>query len=121
MLCLTSESREQQSRDKVIMGPARKARIPDEETNRNTAVHEAGHALVCLWTRDATPLHKVTIIPRGASLGHTAFLPDRDSYSVTKAQMLAQMDVAMGGRVAEELVFGSEKVTSGRCSRSNGD
>lgn len=95
------------------MGPARKSRIPDEETNRNTAVHEAGHTLVCFYTKDATPLHKVTIISRGASLGHTAFIPDKETYSMTKSQMLAQMDVAMGGRVAEELVFGSEKVTSG--------
>lgn len=95
------------------MGPARKSRIPDEETNRNTAVHEAGHTLVCLFTKDATPLHKVTIISRGASLGHTAFIPDKENYSLTKSQMLAQMDVAMGGRVAEELVFGSDKVTSG--------
>lgn len=95
------------------MGPARKSRIPDEETNCNTAVHEAGHTLVCFYTKEATPLHKVTIISRGASLGHTAFIPDKENYSFTKSQMLAQMDVAMGGRVAEELMFGSDKVTSG--------
>ena len=109
------------------MGPARSGgRIPDEDANRNTAFHEAGHTLVSLYTKDATPLHKVdyffccmtlsvqvTIIPRGQSLGHTAMLPDKDSYQMTKSQMLAQLDVMMGGRVAEELAFGVDKVTTG--------
>ncbi|KAK0416694.1 hypothetical protein QR680_012635 [Steinernema hermaphroditum] len=103
-----------EARDRVLMGPARmKGRIPDEEANRNTAFHEAGHTLVGLFTKDATPLHKVTIIPRGQSLGHTSLLPDKDSYQLTRAQMLAQLDVMMGGRVAEELIFGMDKVTTG--------
>lgn len=103
-----------EARDRVLMGPARTGgRIPDEEANRNTAYHEAGHTLVSLFTKDATPLHKVTIIPRGQSLGHTAMLPEKDSYQLTKAQMLATLDVMMGGRVAEELIFGDDKVTTG--------
>ncbi|UMM22568.1 hypothetical protein L5515_003719 [Caenorhabditis briggsae] len=103
-----------EARDRVLMGPARTGgRIPDEEANRNTAYHEAGHTLVSLYTKDATPLHKVTIIPRGQSLGHTAMLPEKDSYQLTKAQMLATLDVMMGGRVAEELIFGDDKVTTG--------
>jgi len=104
----------EEARDRVIMGPARiKGRFPDEDTNKNTAWHEAGHTLVAYYTQDAVPLHKVTIIPRGGSLGHTAFLPEKDSYQVTKSQLLAQLDVMMGGRVAEELIFGSDKVTTG--------
>lgn len=101
------------SRDKVLMGPERKSRIPDEECLKNTAYHEAGHALVSLYTKDALPLHKVTIIPRGQSLGHTAYMPEKDEFQRTRSQMLASMDTLMGGRVAEELVFGHEKVTSG--------
>ncbi|KAH7731277.1 ATP-dependent zinc metalloprotease YME1 isoform X1 [Aphelenchoides avenae] len=105
------------AKDRILMGPARmKGRLPDEETNKNTAYHEAGHTLVALHTKDATPLHKVTIIPRGQSGGHTAFLPEKDQYQVTRAQLLAQLDVAMGGRVAEELVFGNDKVTTGASS-----
>lgn len=104
------------SRDKVIMGPAKKNRIPDEEANRITAFHEGGHTLVSFYTKDAIPLHKVTIISRGQSLGHTAFIPEKEMYHTTKAQMMARLDVAMGGRAAEELIFGSEKVTSGAFS-----
>lgn len=101
------------ARDKVMMGPAKKTRIPDEETNWITSYHEAGHTLVAFFTKDATPLHKVTIIPRGTSLGHTAFLPEKEAYNHTKSQLLARMDVAMGGRVAEEMIYGTEKVTTG--------
>ncbi|XP_035214335.1 ATP-dependent zinc metalloprotease YME1L-like [Stegodyphus dumicola] len=104
------------ARDKVLMGPERKSRIPDEEANIITAYHEAGHALVGHYTKDSHPLHKVTIIPRGPSLGHTAYIPEKEHYHVTKSQMLAQMDTLMGGRVAEELIFGSEKITSGAAS-----
>jgi ATP-dependent metalloprotease len=102
------------AKDRILMGPARlKGRIPDEETNKNTAHHEAGHTIVAYFTPDAMPIHKVTIIPRGQSLGHTAFLPEKDTYQQTKAQILAQIDVAMGGRVAEELAFGIGKITTG--------
>uniref|UniRef100_F1KSL7 ATP-dependent zinc metalloprotease YME1 n=1 Tax=Ascaris suum TaxID=6253 RepID=F1KSL7_ASCSU len=102
------------ARDRVLMGPARlRGRLPDEEANRITAYHEAGHTLVGLFTKDSIPLHKVTIIPRGQSLGHTAIMPEKDEYHMTKSQMLAQLDMMMGGRVAEELIFGTEKVTTG--------
>lgn len=104
------------SRDKVLMGPEKKSRIPDEEANKITAYHEAGHALVAFYTKDSHPLHKVTIIPRGPSLGHTAYIPEKESYHITKGQMLAMMDTLMGGRVAEELVFGPEKITTGASS-----
>ncbi|KAF8359355.1 ymel-1 [Pristionchus pacificus] len=103
-----------EARDRVLMGPARTGgRIPDELTNKNTAYHEAGHTLVAYYTKCAMPLHKVTIIPRGSSMGHTAMLPEKDEYQLTKQQMLAQLDVMMGGRVAEELIFGEEMVTTG--------
>lgn len=104
------------SRDKVLMGPEKKSRIPDEDANKITAYHEAGHALVAFYTKDSHPLHKVTIIPRGPSLGHTAYIPEKESYHVTKGQMLATMDTLMGGRVAEELIFGPEKITTGASS-----
>lgn len=101
------------ARDKVLMGPAKKTKIPDEETNLMTAYHEAGHTLVAFYTKDATPLNKVTIIPRGGSLGHTSFVPDKEQYNMTRSQLLAQLDVAMGGRVAEEVVYGMDQVTTG--------
>jgi ATP-dependent metalloprotease len=104
------------ARDKVLMGPERKSRIPDEEANLITAYHEGGHAVVAFYTRDSHPLHKVTIIPRGPSLGHTAYIPEKERYHVTKSQLLATMDVMMGGRAAEELIFGNEKITSGASS-----
>uniref|UniRef100_A0A8D9A4E9 ATP-dependent zinc metalloprotease YME1 homolog n=1 Tax=Cacopsylla melanoneura TaxID=428564 RepID=A0A8D9A4E9_9HEMI len=104
------------ARDKVLMGPERKSRLPDEETNRITAYHEGGHAVVAFFTKDSHPLHKVTIIPRGVSLGHTAYIPEKERYHVTKSQLMAMMDTMMGGRAAEELVFGAEKVTSGASS-----
>ncbi|KAH9420747.1 ATP-dependent zinc metalloprotease YME1L isoform X1 [Dermatophagoides pteronyssinus] len=104
------------SRDKVLMGPEKKNRIPDEEANKITAYHEAGHALVSYYTKDSHPLHKVTIIPRGPSLGHTAYIPEKESYHVTRSQMLATMDTLMGGRVAEELIFGLERITTGASS-----
>ncbi|XP_039284475.1 ATP-dependent zinc metalloprotease YME1L [Nilaparvata lugens] len=104
------------ARDKVIMGPERKSRIPDEEANEITAYHEAGHALVAFFTKDSHPLHKVTIIPRGPSLGHTAYIPEKERYHVTKSQLLAMMDTMMGGRAAEELIFGPDRITSGASS-----
>ncbi|KAL3098448.1 hypothetical protein niasHS_003801 [Heterodera schachtii] len=106
-----------EARDRVLMGPERiKGRLPDEEENRYTAFHEAGHAIVAHFSDHSNPLHKVTIIPRGTSLGHTSQLPDKDRYQETKAQLLAQLDVTMGGRVAEELVFGQEHISTGATS-----
>ncbi|XP_030745502.1 ATP-dependent zinc metalloprotease YME1 homolog [Sitophilus oryzae] len=104
------------ARDKVIMGPERKCRIPDEEANLITAYHEGGHALVAYYTKESHPLHKVTIIPRGPSLGHTAYIPEKEQYHVTKSQLLASLDTMMGGRAAEELIFGPDKITSGASS-----
>ncbi|KAJ8980156.1 hypothetical protein NQ317_014651 [Molorchus minor] len=104
------------ARDKVLMGPERRSRIPDEEANLITAYHEGGHAIVAFYTKDSHPLHKVTIIPRGPSLGHTAYIPEKERYHITKSQLLATMDTMMGGRAAEELVFGPEKITSGASS-----
>lgn len=101
------------ARDKVLMGPERKSKIPDEESNRITAYHEGGHTLVALYTKDSIPLHKVTIVPRGHTLGHTAYIPDKERYQVTKSQMLASLDSLMGGRAAEELIFGPERITTG--------
>ncbi|XP_037943695.1 ATP-dependent zinc metalloprotease YME1L isoform X2 [Teleopsis dalmanni] len=104
------------ARDKVLMGPERKARLPDEEANLITAYHEGGHAIVAYFTKESHPLHKVTIMPRGPSLGHTAYIPEKERYHVTKAQLLAMMDTMMGGRAAEELIFGADKITSGASS-----
>ncbi len=72
-----------------------------------TAYHEAGHTLVTLLTKHAAPVHKCTILPRGSSLGHTAMLPEKDQHYITRAQLLASLDGLMGGRVAEELIFGA--------------
>lgn len=104
------------ARDKVLMGPERKSRLPDEEANLITAYHEGGHAIVAYFTKDSHPLHKVTIMPRGKSLGHTAYIPEKDIYHTTKQHLLAVMDTMMGGRAAEELVFGPDKITSGAAS-----
>ncbi|KAG7160789.1 ATP-dependent zinc metalloprotease YME1L-like [Homarus americanus] len=104
------------ARDKVLMGPERKSRIPDEEANLVTSYHEGGHTLVAFYTKDSHPLHKVTIIPRGPSLGHTAYIPAKEQYHMTRSQMLATMDSLMGGRAAEELIFGNDLVTSGSSS-----
>ncbi|KAJ0170374.1 hypothetical protein K1T71_014302 [Dendrolimus kikuchii] len=102
------------ARDKVLMGPERRSRLPDEEANTITAYHEGGHAVVAYYTKDSHPLHKVTIMPRGPSLGHTAYIPAKERYHVTKQQLLAMMDTMMGGRAAEELIFGPDKITSGK-------
>lgn len=101
--------------DRTLLGYG-KSRIMDEECNRNTAFHEAGHVLVAYFTKDSNPVHKVTILPRSQSLGHAAFVPEKEGYSFTKSQLMAQMDVSMGGRVAEELIFGVDKVTTGASS-----
>lgn len=104
------------AKDKILMGPARKSRIPDEEANEITAYHEGGHALVAYFTKDANPIHKVTIIPRGPSLGHTAYIPKKDQYHTRKSELLASLDTMMGGRAAEELIYGPDRITSGAAS-----
>ncbi|CAK5055988.1 unnamed protein product [Meloidogyne enterolobii] len=106
-----------EARDRILMGPARlKGLHADEEANRNTAYHEAGHTIVGIFTKHSDPIHKVTITPRGESLGLTAHLPEKDHLQYTKSQLLAKLDVLMGGRVAEELIFGEDMVTTGAAS-----
>lgn len=100
--------------DKHVMGTEWKSRVRDKEDLKITAYHEAGHTLVAYFTKESMPLHKVTIIAKGQSGGHTAFTPPPNAeWHETKAQMKASMDVAMGGRAAEELMFGKEKITGG--------
>ena len=102
-------------KDEMILGIERKTAMTLED-RQLTAFHEGGHALVALYTSESIPIHKATIIPRGNALGMVSQVPERDEYSVTKAQLLARLDVAMGGRAAEHLVFGSEQVTTGAAS-----
>ncbi|MBB5518180.1 ATP-dependent zinc metalloprotease FtsH [Amphiplicatus metriothermophilus] len=101
------------SKDKVLMGAERRSMVMTEEEKMLTAYHEAGHALVGITVPGNDPVHKATIIPRGRALGMVQYLPERDRYSMTLQQMQARIAMAMGGRVAEELKFGREKVTSG--------
>ena len=101
------------AKDKVLMGAERRSMVMTEEEKELTAYHEAGHALVGLSVPGNDPVHKATIIPRGRALGMVQYLPERDRYSMTLQQMKARIAMAMGGRVAEELKFGMEKVTSG--------
>lgn len=104
------------AKDKVMMGRERKTAIISPETMKLTAFHEAGHALVALKTAGSEPIHKATIMPRGQALGMVMQLTDGDGTSFSRKQMLARLDVCMGGRVAEELVFGEDEVTSGASS-----
>ena len=109
---LTNEEIEY-SFDKQVMGVDLKSRVRDPEDLKITAFHEAGHAIVAHYTKGADPIHKVTIIAKGHSGGHTAFVADKDQSNLTKNQVIAKIDVAMGGRVAEEIIFGIDKVTTG--------
>jgi len=93
------------AKDKVILGTERKSLIMSDEDKRETAYHEAGHALVAMLSEHADPIHKVTIIPRGMALGVTLSMPEEDRYGLSKEEMVAQIRKAMGGRAAEELVF----------------
>jgi len=101
------------AKDKVMMGAERRSLVMSEGEKRMTAYHEAGHALVAINDPDCDPVHKATIIPRGRALGLVMSLPEGDRLSESKARLLARMKMAMGGRVAEELVFGPEKVSNG--------
>ena len=101
------------AKDKVMMGAERKSMAMSEEEKRLTAYHEGGHAIVALNVPDADPVHKATIIPRGMALGMVMQLPEGDRYSMKYRQMTSRLAIMMGGRVAEELVFGPENVTSG--------
>jgi cell division protease FtsH len=96
----------ERAKDKVILGAERKSMIMSEEDKRITAYHESGHALVAALSEGSDPVHKVTIIPRGMALGVTWTLPSEDRYNLTRKQILAMIRHAMGGRAAEEIVFG---------------
>ncbi|XP_068427153.1 ATP-dependent zinc metalloprotease YME1L1b [Clinocottus analis] len=104
------------AKDKILMGPERRSAEIDKQNKLITAYHESGHAIVAHYTKDAMPINKATIMPRGPSLGHVSMLPENDRWSETRSQLLAQMDVSMGGRVAEEIMFGHEYITTGASS-----
>jgi cell division protease FtsH len=106
----------EEAKDKVLMGTERKSMVMTEDEKKMTAYHEAGHAIVALHEPASDPIHKATIIPRGRALGMVMRLPERDSYSYHRDKMYANLAVAMGGRVAEEVIFGYDKVSSGASS-----
>ena len=106
----------EEAKDKVMMGAERRSMVMTEDDKKLTAYHEGGHAIVALNEKASDPIHKATIIPRGRALGVVWTLPERDKYSHTREYLEANISKAMGGRVAEELIFGHEKVTSGASS-----
>ncbi|WP_341760199.1 ATP-dependent zinc metalloprotease FtsH [Candidatus Endowatersipora endosymbiont of Watersipora subatra] len=101
------------AKDKILMGTERRSMAMSEEEKRNTAYHEAGHALVAITVPAAHPVHKATIIPRGRALGMVMQLPERDEISMTYEQMTSRLSIMMAGRVSEELTFGKKNITSG--------
>lgn len=103
------------AKDRILMGAERRSHYVTEEAKKATAYHEGGHALVAMFTPGAMPLHKVTVMPRGHALGLTFQLPEADKDSVSRKEYNAMIDVALGGRAAEELIFGRDETTSG-CS-----
>ncbi|NCU72037.1 MAG: ATP-dependent metallopeptidase FtsH/Yme1/Tma family protein [Candidatus Fonsibacter lacus] len=106
----------EEAKDKVMMGAERRSMVMTEEEKTLTAYHEGGHAVVALYEQTSDPIHKATIIPRGRALGMVMRLPERDQLSVTREKMFGDISVAMGGRIAEEMIFGYDKVTSGASS-----
>lgn len=104
------------AKDKILMGAERRSAVIQQKDKVMTAYHEGGHALVAMLTKDTTPLYKATIMPRGHALGLTQMLPELDKVSETKKEMMAQIDVCMGGKVAEELIYGPDNVTTGASS-----
>jgi cell division protease FtsH len=103
----------EKAKDKVIMGAERRSMVMSETEKNLTAYHEAGHAIVGLLVPEHDPVHKVTIIPRGRALGVTMFLPEADRYSYTKEHLESKISSLFGGRIAEELIYGMNKVTTG--------
>ncbi|WNO53969.1 ATP-dependent zinc metalloprotease FtsH [Stakelama saccharophila] len=113
---LVAMSEFEDAKDKVMMGSERKSMVMTDDEKRMTAYHEAGHAIVALHEPASDPIHKATIIPRGRALGMVMRLPERDSYSYHRDKMYANLAVSMGGRIAEEIIFGYDKVSSGASS-----
>ncbi len=103
----------EKAKDKILMGPERRSMVMTEDEKKLTAYHESGHAIVGWLVPDHDPIHKVTIMPRGRALGVTMFLPDQDRYSYSKERLESQLSSMYGGRLAEELIFGKDKVTTG--------
>lgn len=103
------------AKDKILMGAAKKKMVITEEARKNTAYHEAGHAIMAMYSAAATPLYKATILPRGRALGVTFQLPEMDKVDMTKKECFSRLDVCMGGKIAEEMIHGPDNVTSG-CS-----
>ncbi len=103
----------EEAKDKIIMGAERKSMVMSEDEKRNTAFHEAGHAIVGLKVPEHDPVYKVTIIPRGRALGVTVFLPEEDRYSASRRRLKSQIAVLFGGRIAEEMTLGKDGVTTG--------
>ncbi len=103
----------EKAKDKIIMGTERRSMVMSESEKKLTAYHEAGHAIVGLIVPEHDPVHKVTIIPRGRALGVTMFLPEGDRYSYSREYLESKLSSLFGGRIAEELIFGAEKVTTG--------
>lgn len=101
------------AKDKVLMGTERRSMVMDEKEKSLTAYHEAGHAICSLHLPESDPLHKVTIIPRGQALGVTMQLPEKDKYSQSYTYLKSRLSILFGGRIAEELIFGKDKVTTG--------
>ncbi|RJY10801.1 ATP-dependent zinc metalloprotease FtsH [Parashewanella spongiae] len=103
----------EKAKDKIMMGAERRSMVMSEEEKEMTAYHEAGHAIVGCLVPDHDPVHKVTIIPRGRALGVTFFLPEGDAISQSRQKLESQISVAYGGRLAEEMIYGAEKVSTG--------
>jgi cell division protease FtsH len=104
------------AKDKVLMGIERKSMVMKDEEKKLTAYHEAGHAIVAVHSKESDPVHKATIIPRGRALGMVMRLPESDRISMSKIKLESDLAVAMGGRIAEEIIFGPSKVTTGASS-----
>jgi cell division protease FtsH len=110
---LVSMEELEKAKDKILMGAERRSMVMSEEERRLTAYHEAGHAIVGLLVPDHDPVYKVSIIPRGRALGITMFLPEEDRYSYSRSRLESQITALFGGRIAEVLIFGVDKVTTG--------
>ena len=113
---LVSMNELEEAKDKVLMGSERRSLVMSDEERRLTAYHEAGHALATIYSPASDPIHKATIVPRGRALGMVMRLPERDELSLTVEKIKANLVVGMGGRIAEEIIFGEDKITTGASS-----